>query len=75
MLPHEVIGRHFSEALSPPELFASDTSQRDKATGSSNKFSSFYHHAAPQMSLRFGAQSDAELEELLAEDEVDGGGE
>lgn len=72
MLPHEVIGR---EVIIPPDLFASDTSQRDKATGSSNKFSSFYHRAAPQMRLRFGAQSDTDLEELLAEDEVDGGGE
>lgn len=76
MLPYEVSGRPFSEAsISPPEPFASDTSQRDKTTGSSNKFSSFYHHAPPQMSLCFGAQSDTDLEELLAEDEVDGGGE
>lgn len=75
ILPHEVIERHFSEDRISPELFASDTSQRDKATGFSNKFSSFYRHAAPQMRLRFGAQSDTDLEELLAEDEVDGGGE
>lgn len=76
MSPHKVVGRPFSEArLSPPELLASDTSQTDRATGSSNMFSTFRRHIAPEMRLHFGEESDTDLEELLAEDEVDGGGE
>lgn len=76
MSPHKVVGRPFSEArLSPPELLASDTSQRNRATGSGNMFSTFRHHIAPEIRLHFGEESDTDLEELLAEDEVDGGGE
>lgn len=72
MLPHKekVVGRRF---LSPYELLCSDTSRGDRATCSFNMFKTFHHYITPEMRLHFGEETDHDLEELLAEDEVDGG--
>lgn len=74
--PHKdrIAGRPFLETRqSSRELLSSDISQRDRATCSSNMFSMFQRHITPEMRLHFGEESDPDLEELLAEDEVDGG--
>ncbi|XP_044058417.1 uncharacterized protein LOC122878942 [Siniperca chuatsi] len=80
-----VVGRPFLETrLSPLELPATDSSQRegenderdeDRASGSCHMLRAFHCHTGPELRLHFGEESDSDLEELLVEDEDDGGGE